>query len=68
MDQKETARELAAQMTAAFGVPMKVCWDFGTFRLVCARVDGKPLTQRMEETFTSFLRPLGGRRVEMSVQ
>lgn len=68
MDKEATANDLAAKMTAQFGVPMRVCWDFGTFRLVCTRVDGKSLTPRMEEAFTALLRPLSGRRVEVSVR
>ena len=68
MGKEATANDLAAKMTAQFGVPMMVRWDFGTFRLVCTRDDGKPLTPRMEEAFTALLRPLGGRRVEMSVR
>ncbi len=47
MDKEGTANDLAVKMTAQFGVPMTVRWDFGTFRLVCTRVDGKPLTPRV---------------------
>jgi hypothetical protein len=68
MDKEATANDLAVKMTAQFGVPMTVRWDFGTFRLVCTRVDGKPLTPGMEEAFTALLRALSGRRVEMSVR
>ena len=68
MDQDETATDLAAKMTAKFGVPMQVRFDFSTFRLVCTRVDGHKLTECMDQAFAALLRPLGGRRVEMSVR
>ncbi|HCS60137.1 MAG TPA: hypothetical protein DIW46_01895 [Microbacterium sp.] len=64
----ETAAELSKKMSATCGIPVRVSWSFRLFRLVCSRVDGQPLTKRMQEAFERFLGSEANARPGMSIR
>lgn len=49
-------RDLAGQLSAVCGTVITVGWSFLQFQITAARVDGAPLTDRMQEAFQGLLR------------
>lgn len=50
-----TTTDLSVRMTVECGTSVNVSWSFRLFQLVCRRVDGEPLTPRMEAAFDRLL-------------
>jgi len=63
-----TTRALAKRMTAACGTAIRVSWSARLFQLTCIRIDGQPLTPRMEAAFDDVLRDLAATQPGMSIR
>lgn len=63
-----TTRTLTKRMTTACGTAIRVSWSTRLFQLTCTRIDGEPLTPRMEAAFDNALRELAASQPGMSIR